>query len=235
MAALKGFIAAQMVVAVAALLLLVPAGLTPGGTWIWPRAWALLAAVGLVSGMGSAWLAVYRPANFAMRQQGLLARKDQRQPLIDAVGLVAYVAYLIGWLAFIPLDVFTLRLLAPPSPAVSAAGALAGLSGLVVTQLAVAQNRFATPTIHDQSADGQRVIDTGLYAWIRHPLYAGNLLVFAGVALWLGSTAAAAGVLVMLVATLARIVIEERHLRAALPHYADYARRVRGRLVPFIL
>jgi protein-S-isoprenylcysteine O-methyltransferase Ste14 len=79
------------------------------------------------------------------------------------------------------------------------------------------------------------VIDTGVYAVIRHPLYAANLLLFGGLALWLGSWAAFAGLAVLLVATIGRIAIEEAHLRASLPGYADYARRVRGRLVPGLL
>ena len=235
MAVLRGLFAAFAMVAVVAALLLVTAGLAPGGTWVWPRAWIALAVIAAVTGAGSAALAVFRPENFAMRQQGLLARKEQRQPWIDAVGLVVFVTYLAAWVAFIPFDAFSVQLLPAPEPVVRIAGGLAGVAGLIITQLAVAQNRFATPTIHDQSADGQRVIDTGLYSVVRHPLYAGNLLLYAGLALWLGSTAALAGVLILLAFTLARIVIEERYLRASLPSYADYARRVRGRLVPYIL
>ena len=161
MAAIKGLLAALAVVAPVAALLLITAGLTPGGTWIWPRAWVFLAITALVSGAGSMALAVYRPANFAMRQHA--PRKDQHQPWIDAVGLVAFVAYLLAWFAFIPVDVFSLHLLPPPPPLAAMAGGAACLAGLVITQLAVYQNRFATPTVHDQSADGQRVIDTGLY------------------------------------------------------------------------
>jgi protein-S-isoprenylcysteine O-methyltransferase Ste14 len=218
-----------------ALLLLIPAGLLPDGTWTWRRAWIALAVTAAVSSAGSVGLAIYRPENFAMRQQGLIAHRDKRQPLIDVIGLIAFLAYLVGWLTFIPFDVFQLRLLAPPDPAISIAGGVAGVAGLIISQLAVAQNRFATPTIHDQSAEGQRVIDTGLYSVIRHPLYTGNLLVYAGLALWLGSTAAFAGALVLLAFTLARIVIEENHLRTRLPAYADYEKRVRSRLIPFLL
>jgi protein-S-isoprenylcysteine O-methyltransferase Ste14 len=234
MQAIRGLFSALAVVAVMAALLLVTAGLTPGGTWIWPRAWIFLAATAAVTSLGSMALAVLKPANFEMRMQAPVARKDLRQPWIDAVGLVAFIAYLIAWLAFIPVDNFSLHLLPPPSPAAAMAGGAASLAGLVITQLAVAQNRFATPTIHDQSADGQRVIDTGLYGVVRHPLYAGNLLVYGGATLWLGSTAALVGVLGQLAFTVARIVIEENHLRASLPDYADYARRVRGRLIPYV-
>ncbi|WP_293904810.1 isoprenylcysteine carboxylmethyltransferase family protein [Phenylobacterium sp.] len=234
MAVLKGLFAALAVVMAVAALLLVPAGLTAGGTWVWLRAWIAVAAIAIASGAGSAALAVFRPANFAMRQQGPVASKPQRQPLIDAVGLVAFLVYLVAWTAFIPLDVFSLRLLPSPSTAASLAGGLACVAGLLITQVAVAQNKFAAPTIHDQSADGQMVVDTGLYGLVRHPLYAGNLLFYAGLALWLGSTAALVGVVGLLLFTLARIVIEEGYLRANLPAYADYARRVRGRLIPFV-
>ena len=63
----------------------------------------------------------------------------------------------------------------------------------------------------------------------------GNLLLFAGAALWLGSTAALIGVSVHLAATLARIRIEEAFLRENLPDYAAYAARVRARLIPFVV
>lgn len=233
MRALKGLLAALSMVAVIALLLLLPAALTPNGA-VWPRAWSALAVIGVVTALSTVAMAVLLPEHFAMRQQGPFAGKERGQPWIDAAGLIAYILYLAAWVAFIPIDVFVLELLAPPGPLVSAAGGVAGVAGLMVTQLAVAQNRFATPTIHDQSAQGQRVVDTGLYGWVRHPLYAGNLVFFAGLALWLGSTAAFVGVVVQLAFTLARIAIEERHLQASLPDYVTYAKRVRGRLIPYI-
>jgi protein-S-isoprenylcysteine O-methyltransferase Ste14 len=95
------------------------------------------------------------------------------------------------------------------------------------------RNQFAAPTIHDQA--GQQVIDSGIYGLIRHPLYAGNLMLFAGGALWLGSTAAALATVAQLCATLWRIGMEEAYLRRTLPAYADYARRVRARLIPFVI
>lgn len=215
--------------------LLLSAGLTPGGTWIWPRGWAFLAIYGGLAIGGSVALALFRPASFQVRRQGLVARPEQRQPWLDAVGTVIYIGFLTAWTAFIPLDVFWLRLLPAPSPPVSALGGAATVAGLLIVLFAVAQNRFAAPTVQDQTVAGQEVVDGGLYALIRHPLYAGNLLAFTGMALWLGSYAALGGVLAMLLFTAARIAIEERELRARLPAYADYARRVRGRLIPFVL
>ena len=82
----------------------------------------------------------------------------------------------------------------------------------------------------------QTMKELGVYGLVRHPIYLGYALQIGGQALWLGSTAAALiGVGVYLAATLGRIRIEERDLVARLPAYAAYARRVRGRLIPFVL
>lgn len=234
MQVLKGLLAPLPLIVVAAVLVLVPAGLA-GGSWPWPRGLGFLAAFGVASMAGSASLAVVAPASFRVRQQGIVAAKAKRQPLIDAVGSVFYALYMAAWLAFIPLDVFRLRLLPMPSLGLSIIGGMATLAGVAVAYAAIAQNRYAAPTIHDQTGEGQRVIDSGLYGVVRHPFYAGMLLTYGGAALWLGSYAALIGASGFLVMTLVRIVIEEAYLRQTLPAYAGYARRVRGRLIPFLL
>jgi protein-S-isoprenylcysteine O-methyltransferase Ste14 len=231
---LRGFVAPLPMVGVAAAVLVMTAGVT-AGAWGWPSGWVLVGVFGAASMLASGLLAVLRPASFQVRQQGFVAKVGKKQPLIDAVGLWLYLAWILAWLAFIPLDVFRLKLLPTPSPAICALGLAATLAGLIISYAAIAQNRFAAPTIHDQSAEGQKVIDRGLYGVVRHPFYAGMLLVYPGAALWLGSYAAAIASLGFLVMTLARIVIEEAWLREHLPDYAAYARRVRGRLVPYLL
>jgi protein-S-isoprenylcysteine O-methyltransferase Ste14 len=234
MAVLKGLLAPLPAVVVMAALLLLPAGLG-FGAWSWPRAWIFIAVFAGVSAAGSVTLAVARPASFAVRQQGLVAAREKRQPLIDAVGSLLYLLCILAWLAFIPIDVFRLRLLPHPDATISGAGLGAVVVGALVVYAALGQNRFAAPTIHDQRGDGQQVIDTGLYAAVRHPFYAGMLAIYAGAALWLGSYAALIAASGFLVMTLARIVIEEAYLRETLPAYANYVRRVRGRLIPYIL
>jgi protein-S-isoprenylcysteine O-methyltransferase Ste14 len=215
--------------------LLVPAGLLPGGTWLWPRGLAFVAGVGLVQLAGNIALALWRPAHFQVREQGVLASPEKRQPLIDAVGVAFMMVFAVAWLGFIPLDVFVLHLLPPPAPALAWAAGAATLLGAALTPLAVWQNRFATPNVQDQSGAGQYVVDTGVYRLIRHPIYAGNLLLFGAAPLWLGSWAGFAGASVLLVMTVARIAVEERHLRANVPGYAAYAARVRARLIPFVV
>jgi protein-S-isoprenylcysteine O-methyltransferase Ste14 len=234
MKALRGALSPLPLVSVVAAVLLVSPGLLQG-VWTWPTAWGFLAVFGGVSAFASGLLSVLRPASFRVRQQGIVARAEQKQPLIDVLGMLAYVAFMFCWYAFIPLDVFRLRLLAEPSSGVQLLGVVAVISGLSIAYVAIGQNRFAAPTIHDQSAEAQQVIQSGLYGLVRHPFYAGMLLVYPGTALWLGSYAAAIASVGFLVMTLMRIVIEERYLRSHVRGYAEYAGRVRAKLIPGLL
>jgi len=235
MAMLRGLAAGVAQVAMLAVLLLVPAGLVPGGTWVWPHGLWFVGVYGAVTLASTTGLAVLRPANFEVRQENVIAAREKKQPLIDAVGSAALVVFAAGWLVFVPLDVFALHLLPAPGAASMAVGGLSALIGMALINLAIWQNRFATPNLQDQSAQGQKVIDSGVYALIRHPIYSGNFWLFGGLSVWLGSYAALGGLVVLLAATVARIAMEEAYLRANVTGYADYARRVRGRLIPYLL
>jgi protein-S-isoprenylcysteine O-methyltransferase Ste14 len=85
-----------------------------------------------------------------------------------------------------------------------------------------------------QADRGHKVIDSGLYAYVRHPMYAAALLLFIGTPLLLGSWWGLACVPVLVAGVGWRAVQEERVLAAQLDGYTDYAARVRWRLVPFI-
>ncbi len=220
--------------AVSTVLLLGPAALL--GALVWPAGLAFVAAYAAIQLTGNLALATWRPAHLRVRQQGVVAAKGRGQPVADAVGSAVLVGFAVAWLAFIPLDVFRLHLLPTPPPWIAWGGGAMAALGASLTMLAVWENRFATPNVQDQSGSGQQVVDTGVYRLVRHPIYLGYFLLIGGAAIWLGSTAAALiGMGVYLAATLGRIRIEERDLNARLPAYATYARRVRGRLIPFLL
>lgn len=230
----EAILAALRGAALSAVLLLGPAALL--GVWVWPAGVVFVAASAATQLAGNLVLATWRPAHFQVRQQGVVAAKGRGQPASDAIGSAILVGFALAWTACIPLDVFRLHLLATPPAWLAWAGGLTALLGVGLTTLAVWENRFATPNVQDQTGSGQQVIQTGVYGAVRHPIYLGYALQIAGQALWLGSVAAALiGAGVYLVATLARITIEERDLRARLPGYEAYARRVRGRLIPFLL
>jgi protein-S-isoprenylcysteine O-methyltransferase Ste14 len=93
-------------------------------------------------------------------------------------------------------------------------------------------NRFAEPSVRIQSDRGQHVVDVGPYAIVRHPLYLASLFLVIGMPLALGSYWAlipvAAGISVLVL----RTKWEDQTLRNELQGYAEYASRVRYRLIP---
>jgi protein-S-isoprenylcysteine O-methyltransferase Ste14 len=102
--------------------------------------------------------------------------------------------------------------------------------GFAVMYRVFRENSFAAATVTVEP--GQRVISTGPYAWVRHPMYAGALLLFLGTPLALGSWWGLAIYIPSVAVLVARLRDEEQFLMRNLPGYDDYCRRVQFRLVP---
>ena len=86
---------------------------------------------------------------------------------------------------------------------------------------------FAAPVVKYQQERNQRTINTGVYAIVRHPMYAGIIPVLVGMSLWLQSYAAAIVSIIPIAAVALRIVYEEEFLKRELPGYEAYTRKVR--------
>ncbi len=236
MTAVGGFFLGLLSGASYGAIVLVAAGLAPGGTWLWMRGLYFVAGVALVSATGSAWLAATNPAALKVRMQSIYQGRARKQPLMDRLATTILAISWLAWLVFMPLDVMWLKLLPPLPEWFGPVGGMLAVIGVAIMFAAAGENEFAAPTVLDQSETGQRVIDTGPYGLVRHPMYAGGLLMIPGVALALGSLAGVfAGVVGMALFLPIRIAVEESFLKKALPGYPDYARRVRARLIPFLL
>lgn len=94
------------------------------------------------------------------------------------------------------------------------------------------ENAYLSRTVEVQ--ENQKVIDTGLYGVVRHPMYAVTLVLFLSMPLVLGSWLSLAILLAYPFIIAARIRDEERVLMECLPGYAEYTQRVRWRMIPFI-
>ncbi|WP_454849795.1 methyltransferase family protein [Rhizobium binxianense] len=116
-----------------------------------------------------------------------------------------------------------------PVPAVILGNGLVAL-GFAAFFLVMRENSFASATI--EVRQGQHVVSSGPYALVRHPMYAGALLMFAGMPPALGSWWGLAGMVPIAAGLAARLLDEEKHLARDLPGYDDYRRKVRYRLVP---
>ncbi len=112
------------------------------------------------------------------------------------------------------------------------AGDLLVVLGYVIVFLVFRENSFASATI--ELAADQRVISSGPYALVRHPMYAAALVIFVGVPLSLGSWWGLLLVPPLTWLIAARLLDEERYLIKNLPGYDDYRSKVRYRLVPAV-
>jgi len=104
--------------------------------------------------------------------------------------------------------------------------------GLYIVFLVFRENTFTSATIEVQ--EEQKVIATGPYALIRHPMYAGAFIMLLGVPLALGSWWAFIFVFLLFVAIVWRLLEEEKFLSKNLPGYIGYRQKVRYRLIPYI-
>ena len=86
----------------------------------------------------------------------------------------------------------------------------------------------------DVAIYGHTVIDSEVYAVVRHPMYTGAIPLLVGMPLWLESYAAAVLALLPVSMLVLRIRVEEEFLVRELRGYQDYAKRVRYRLIPFV-
>ena len=157
---------------------------------------------------------------------GPKAEREPMQKLIQTVAAIFGCATILVSVLDHRMDWSTMA----PSLAVAADGLV--IVGFVIVFLTLRTNSFAAATI--VISPDQRVISSGPYAWVRHPMYSGTILFFAGMPLLLGSWwgLIMAPLFVVLFGFRARL--EERALVAGLPGYADYLTRVRYRLIPGI-
>lgn len=197
------------------------------GTLHWPGAWVLLATFVLLGPLCGWWLYRIDPALLAERLRPVL-QKDQ--PAADKGFMIVFIVAMLGWLIAMGLD---RRHLASEMPlAMQALGLVLYLASTLFTLWVFRENSFAAPVVKLQAERAQRVISTGPYGYVRHPMYSGMILFFASVPLILGSRWGLAIAPLFLALLAVRIRIEERTLTAGLPGYAEYAARVRYRLLP---
>jgi len=165
------------------------------------------------------------------RYRGLI---QKGQPLWDRILVILLVVSYIGQIIFIPLDVFRFHFMLRPGPLVSFFGLALFVGGWWILTLAMKVNPFAVPVVRLQEERHQRVIDTGAYAVVRHPMYAGFAPMVIGPALWLESSAAALTAILPIAVLAVRSVFEERFLKRELEGYKAYTQKVRYRLIPFV-
>jgi protein-S-isoprenylcysteine O-methyltransferase Ste14 len=199
--------------------------------WRWLEGW--LFAVWFVGLCTTVTVWLYR------KDPALLAERFRRpgsggQSVWDEVWVYAVVLAFAAWIVTMPLDARRYAWTPPLSPWLKAVGGALLFASSFLLFRAFRDNTFLSPLVRIQSERNQHVVSTGVYAFVRHPMYLGAILMSVGAPLLLGSAVglAIAGASTLLL--VARIVGEERLLADKLDGYAQYQRRVRYRLFPFV-
>ena len=186
---------------------------------------ATILACGLVM---QTWLALRDPDLFRERSR-LRREKNPREHTI----LLFVNVYYVLWLGLMGLDIRWHGATHLPVW-VNIAGAIAIMAGFLGTMRVFAENSFASGLVRIQNDRGQRVIETGPYAIVRHPMYAVVLVTYVAVPFTLGCAAGLWGVPALVLLLALRTIAEERLLQDELAGYRAYMTRVRYRFIPHI-
>jgi protein-S-isoprenylcysteine O-methyltransferase Ste14 len=200
----------------------------PEGNPRWLQAWAFLAIFAVGALVFGVWLSKRDPALLASRLGPLVQRG---QPFWDRIFLFAFIFIWCNWLALMALDAQRWHTSNVPL-VLNVVGGASVIAGFVATLRVFRENSYAAPVVRVQAERAQRVIDTGPYSVVRHPMYASAVLYLVGMPLLLGSWYGPMPVPLMVLGIAPRAMFEERLLKQELPGYADYMKRVRYRFIP---
>lgn len=201
--------------------------LLPAGTLHYWQAWLFIAVFTVATIVPTVYLGRTNPAALQRRMRaGPRAEPRKAQKFI----ITGSFAGLFATMVFSALD-HRFGWSAVPSW-LSVLGDVLVATGLGIAMLVIVQNSYAAATVTVET--GQTVVSHGLYRFVRHPMYVGNVIMMIGIPLALGSYW---GLLFVIPGTLVltlRIFDEEKLLNRELPGYPEYAERVRYRLVPYL-
>ncbi len=200
------------------------------GTVRWPAAWAYLILFITGAFWITLWLARRDPALLAERLKSPL---QKGQPFWDKIFILPMMIGWCAWLVLIGLDAVRFRWSVMPVWLQCAGAAMIVLLFWMIGRV-FRENPFLTAVVRIQTERGHRVVSTGPYATVRHPLYASMLIYLPATALMLGSWAGLAASVVFFGGLVFRTAMEDRELQRGLTGYTEYAARVRYRLIPFI-
>jgi protein-S-isoprenylcysteine O-methyltransferase Ste14 len=201
------------------------------GDWLWPEGW--IWTIWFLSLCFAATSYLYR------KDPSLLAERFKKpgtgnQPKWDRYFVAGLVAAFWAWMVLMPLDAkrYGWTLFLPLG--VKVLGGIGLLMASFFLYRAYTDNTFLSPLVRIQKERKQKVVSTGVYGFVRHPMYLGASLMFIGTPFLLGSFYGfllGAGMSFLLAG---RILGEEKMLARNLIGYGAYQKKVKYRLVPYV-
>ena len=202
----------------------------PAGTVGWLAGWLF---VTLFWGFVLLVVRMLLRNNPELLQERMSSPIQRRQPLWDKVLLSVLMLLFVSWLVLMPLDAVRFGWSDVPVW-LQVLGALGIVLSFYVMYLTYRENPYLYSVVKLQEGQGQSVVTTGPYRYVRHPLYSSSLVFFPATALLLGSWLGLLFSLVLIALIILRTALEDRMLRRGLAGYAEYAQTVRYCLVPHV-
>ena len=196
----------------------------PAGSFAFWQGWLLMGVL-FIPMFGAGLVMLAKSPELLRRRLNVKEEQREQKQVIAWSGLMFLAAFILAGLNFrfgwhvLPLWV-------------SAAAAVLFLLGYLLYAEVLRENVWLSRTIEVQ--EHQKVVDTGLYGVVRHPMYAATLLLFLSMPLILGSLGSFAVMLFYLPIIASRIRGEEALLEKELEGYAEYKKRVKYRILPGI-
>ena len=196
----------------------------PAGTWSYPQGWLLIAILFFPMFIAGLVMMKKNPELLKKRLNVREEETEQRQVIVLS-GIMFLAAFIAAGLSF------RYKWLMLPAP-VSVIGAIVFLAAYALYAEVLRENTYLSRTVEVQ--DQQKVIDTGLYGVVRHPMYMATLFLFLAMPLVLGSVISFVIMLAYIPIIIKRIRNEEVVLAEGLHGYREYMEKVKYRLIPFV-
>ena len=188
----------------------------PAGTFVWRQAWLLLGI--LFVPMFIAGLIMMKRAPDLLRKRLNVKEEEKEQKTVIVLsGLMFLAAFIVAGLNF------RFRWIVLPVWVSWAAAVLFLLAYVLYAEV-----------LRENVQENQKVVDTGLYGIVRHPMYMTTLLLFLSMPLVLGSVISFVIMLLYIPIIAKRIRNEEQVLEGGLEGYAEYKKRIRYKVIPFV-
>ena len=199
----------------------------PAGTLDYWQGWTLLAVYFALSLAITLYLIKKDPKLLERRMSGgPFAEKQTAQRIIMSFASLGFIGLLV-------VPAFDRRFAWSHLPSyVALAGDVLVALGWLAIFFVFRENTYTSATI--ELAPDQKVISTGPYALVRHPMYAGAIVMLLGIPIALGSWWGVLVIVAMMPALIWRMIDEERFLARKLPGYVAYQKKVRHRLIPMV-
>ena len=196
----------------------------PAGTMNYPQAWLLMGILFIpmfIAGLIMMW----KNPELLRKRLNAKEQESEQRTVILCSGIMFVAAFIAAGLSF------RYQFLILPF-SLSIIGTVLFLLAYALWGEVMRENTYLSRTVEVQQ--GQKVIDTGLYGIVRHPMYAAAILLFVSMGLVLGSLISFVILLGCIPILAKRIRNEEMVLEEGLPGYREYKNKVKYRLIPFV-